>query len=428
MYLISSLPAPRLPELDREQFPAGSILRFHGRRGGFGLTAADVARGIYLPGAPRCGKTTVLCHCLQQLLPRLGPRDGLLVFDPRGDYLRRFFRPGDIVLDPNPRGQGNASWSLFADLAVCRDTRYDLEQSAALIAARLFSRNRNQLNPFFTTAPRRLLEHILLISADKPRHLPPYPNEALLNTCAGLTPQKLDALIARSSAPGELRSYLGNYSTPQALGVLGELQAAVAPLGAFRSNGRPLFSALEFARNGGGKICFLEYDAGAPDTQDLVWSLMVDLALCAALSPRPQSGRLFLCLDELPLLGSHLEMLQRALSFGAGQCIGGILCAAQSNAQLQAGCGEAEAESMLACFGIVMALRPNDSVTRRFLQQACGQVLAPVQYARCGVVSQTVQQLPALSDAQLMQMQVGDAIVVSPPHAPFAFHFAPYPA
>lgn len=423
--------SPWLPYLSASMVPPGCAVLFRDARGrGFGLSLRDLARGIYLTGAPRSGKTNILYILLYQLIPLLGPQDGLIVFDPRGDLRRTFFRPGDIVLDPNPHGHGNASWSLFADLVAFGSTEYDLNQSAGRIVSRLFSRNQNALTPFFTIAPKRLLENLLLVYARTilahPGAAGQYRNETLLNYCTNLSREKIDELIACAPAPGELRAYLGNCASDQALGVLGELQASVAALRGFAGGTAPVFSVVDFVRNGGGRVLFLEFDASAADAQGPVFGLIEDLAYSAALSPQPQQGKVYFCNDEGPLLGSSVEMLQRALSFGAGQHVGGIFYAAQSNAQLTDCYGEARAESMLANFGTVIALRMNDLSTRRFVQQRCGQCTVPLQYARCGVVTTSLMQMPALPDEQIVGMDVGDAIVLPPAGEPFAFHFQPW--
>lgn len=429
--LYNTRTSPWLPTRRAADIPGDSLLVLQGRGGAeFGLRAGDIARGVYLVGASRSGKTTVLCHCLAQLIPRLGPHDGLLVFDPRRDFQRRFCRQGDFVLDPDPQGSGNAVWNLFADLVAFGTSDYALEQNAARIAARMFSGKENQMNPFFTTAPRRLLENLLLVYAREilahPEQAHRYGNHTLLQFCAGLSRQRLEELIRRSPAPGELRSYLGDSSTEQALGVLGEFQAAISPLHGFTGRHAPRFSAVDFARDGGGRVCYLAYDASASSSLDAVYGLIIDLALSTALSSRPQSGRLYLVLDELPLIGGSVELLQRALNFGAGQHIGGIFCAAQSNAQLREQYGPEAAESVLAGFGTTIVMRPGDAATRRFAQERCGQITVPLQFARCGVVTTSLQQLPALPDGQLLTMGPGDAVVIAPPEPPFAFHFLPF--
>lgn len=422
---------PWLPGLTADRAAPDSAVLFRDGEGrAFGLTMSDLAKGVYLTGAPRSGKTTVLYHLLSQLIPRLGPHDGLIIFDPRGDLRRQFFRPGDIVLDPNPHGHGNAAWSLFADLLAFGSTDYDLDQSAARIVTRLFADNQNQLTPFFTIAPRRLLENLLLVYARTilahPETAGQYRNETLLKYCANLSREKIRELIRCAPAPGELRSYLGNCASDQALGVLGELQASVSALRGFAGGSSPVFSVVDFARDGGGKLLFLEFDASAADTQGPIFGLIEDLAYSTALSPLPQKGKIYFCSDEGPLLGSNVEMLQRALSFGAGQHIGGIFYAAQSNAQLHHCYGEALTESMLADFGTVIALRMKDVTTRRYVQQLCGTCTFPMQHARCGVVTTTLMQVPALPDDQMLSMATGNAIVLPPAGLPFSFHFLPW--
>lgn len=413
-----------VPALGQDRTHPGDLIRFSGSAGTFGLQADDLRRGIFLPGATRSGKTTVLCQALAALRPRLGPGDALVIFDPRGDYVGRFYRPGDLVVDPRP-ARGTGAWNLFRDLDPGDD--YALQQSSSRIAGRLFSHQQNQLTPFFTTAPRRLLESVLyVLGRQQVAAGRCYSNRDLVAFSANLTPEALDWVIRNSPAPGELASYLGDATaaSDQALGVLGEYQAAVAKLRPFARHTGMGVGMADFVRTGGGRACFLQYDASAPDTQDEIWGLMVDLALSAALETRTGNGRLYLVLDELPLLGRQVDLLERALNFGAGQHVGGILCAAQSLAQLEDRYGPAKTQALTAGFGTVVGLRPNDAATRTFLQQRCGTVFRPVQYARCGILTATVQQTPLLPDDQMLAMGVGDAIVAAPPEPPFAFHFS----
>jgi len=48
------------------------------------------------------GKTNAIYHLLHAVREGLRERDIAVIFDPKGDYLRRFWRPGDIVIN-DPR-------------------------------------------------------------------------------------------------------------------------------------------------------------------------------------------------------------------------------------------------------------------------------------------------------------------------------------
>ena len=422
---------PWLPELSGNQITPDSVVAFHSPNGGsFGLSCSDLAKGVYLVGAPRSGKSTVLCHILHQLIPHLGPHDSLLVFDPRGEFLRLFYRPGDWILDPRPNGCGNVSWNLFADLTAFVSSDSELSENARIIAERLCSKNRNLMTPFFEIASRRLLEMLLFVQGKemqkKPWQASAYTTESLLRFCANLSRKQLEALIAASPAQGELRSYLGDCSSNQALGVLGEFQASVSLLNAFADSTLPSFSASQFAHDGGGHVCYILYDARSAAGTGNVIGLILDLCLGTAISSRPQKGKYYACIDELPLLGNNTERIQRALSFGAGQHLGGLFCAAQSNAQLEEAFGKAATESLLADFGTVIALRANDEATRQFVQKRGGQITVPVRHAQGGMLTSSLQSVPALPDDQLLSMETGDAVVFSPPTLPFPFHFCAF--
>ena len=422
---------PWLPELSGNQVTPDSAVAFHSPNGSaFGLNRSDLAKGVYLVGAPRSGKSTVLCHILRQLIPNLGPHDSLLVFDPRGEFSSLFYRPGDWIIDPRPNGCGNASWNLFADLTAFVSSDGELSENARIIAERLCSKNQNILTPFFEIAPRRLLEMLLFVYGKeiqkRPHQASAYTTETLLRFCANLSREHLEALITSCPASGELRSYLGDCSSNQALGVLGEFQASISFLNAFANSSLPCFSASQFAHNGGGHVCYILFDASSAAGTGSVIGLILDLCLGTAVSSRPQEGKFYACIDELPLLGNNIERMQRALSFGAGQHLGGLFCAAQSNAQLEESFGKTETESLLADFGTVIALRTNDETTRQFVQKRGGQITVPLRHAKCGVLTCSLQNVPSLPDDQLLSMKTGDSIIFSPPTLPFSFHFAPF--
>ncbi len=187
--LYNTRTSPWLPTRRAADIPGDSLLVLQGRGGSeFGLRAGDIARGVYLVGASRSGKTTVLCHCLAQLIPRLGPHDGLLVFDPRRDFQRRFCRQGDFVLDPDPQGSGNAVWSLFADLVAFGTSDYALEQNAARIAARMFSGKENQMNRFSPLRPGACWKICCLSMRGKFWRIPNKPIAMAITRCYSSAP------------------------------------------------------------------------------------------------------------------------------------------------------------------------------------------------------------------------------------------------
>ena len=117
-------------------------------------------------------------------------------------------------------------------------------------------------------------------------------------------------------------SYLGDVSSNQALGVLGELKSMLYDLfiGVFNDNdmhGR--FSMRDSVRKKQGRAIFIEYDLMTGETLTPIYRLLVDLALKEALGRSDsEGGNVYMILDELKLL-PKLKHMDYALNIGRGK-------------------------------------------------------------------------------------------------------------
>jgi len=76
---------------------------------------------LLVAGATGTGKTVALGQIIETILRR---RDRLIIVDPNGTFLSRFYFPGDVILNPfDKRSEG---WSIFNEL---RDA-YDFKRYA----------------------------------------------------------------------------------------------------------------------------------------------------------------------------------------------------------------------------------------------------------------------------------------------------------
>lgn len=93
-------------------------------------------------GSTGSGKSQVIEEYIESAIER---GDRIISVDPNGTFLSKFFRPGDIVLNPfDKRGQ---SWSIFNEI----QTPYDVEQYSVSLIPRSPSTEQEQWNAMART-------------------------------------------------------------------------------------------------------------------------------------------------------------------------------------------------------------------------------------------------------------------------------------
>ena len=228
------------------------------------------------------------------------------------------------------------------------------------------------------------------------------------------------------------RMYFGESGKlpPQALGVFGELNAAIEDtFGAFpEEGGRGEFSMRELVEEKGGRVLFLEYDIALGEGQQPLFRLWFDLGLKFSLGGRGENrGRTFFICDELSLL-PDLRHLADALNFGRSRGVR-MLCALQSVNQFCDAYGP-QADSILAGFCSCFGFRCYDDASRTYLSRRLGR-----QYAALAIRTAGGQLAPQAREGRVAEdwvvraLATGEALVDlagDAPH-PFRFRFSPHP-
>lgn len=400
--------------------PADAHIRLPGQSGALGLDDSLLQRSVLALGASRTGKTTILLRRLAQLREQMGEDDFVVILDSRGDF-KSLRRPGDVVLHP---GRSDVGWDIFAEVLADGDDPVLIARNAAMLAKRLVPENHHQ--PFFSTAPRRILESFLesyaLLALRRPEQRGSLDTAFLVDWFRQAEPEAYEAFRKALPNSGELASYLGGSTGDNltALGVKGELHAALAQLLPFAVHGD--FSIRQFVRARGGRALFIDYDPAAGGAYDEICALFLDLAIMETLSAAAGQGRVYFFLDEL---GRQPEYLEALLNYGAGQALGGVLAGVQSVAQLTHLYGREDALSVLAGFQTFIAFRPADADTVQAVQARAGTVTGAERFLAAGRVETTIRETCAIPDRDLLRLQVGHAAVLLPGEAPFYFTFAP---
>jgi len=69
-------------------------------------------------GSIGSGKTNLLYHIVEQVIKKITAKDIIIFFDSKGDFLKRFHRPGDYVVGNSHQYSGYtlSNWNLYEEL------------------------------------------------------------------------------------------------------------------------------------------------------------------------------------------------------------------------------------------------------------------------------------------------------------------------
>ena len=129
----------------------------------FSINDDILSRHIVMIGGSGSGKTNVFNLTLDQLRRKKNENDIFIIFDTKGDFLRRFGRGGDMVLG-NGRDYRKISsrWNLFDDILADGNSPDDYELNAKELAASLFADRGSASQPFFANAARDIFANVII--------------------------------------------------------------------------------------------------------------------------------------------------------------------------------------------------------------------------------------------------------------------------
>ncbi len=404
---------------------------FRGSKEYLRLTEDIFNKHILLTGSTGSGKTNVFDFIVDQLQRRLTQDDVMIIFDSKGDFLRRFYKPGDYVISNSKAHTTYASkWNIYKEIVVDGYDKKDISNNTNEITRSFFKEATEKTSQvFFPSAARDLLAaliiaHIRMGEGDDSFKREYFNNKALKEYLDRMTPQKIIKLLSHSSFSdlSSVLSYIGDGRSDQALGVIAELQNTMRQIlmGTFEDDGR--FSVREFVRAKGAKKLFIEYDLSIGETLTPIYRLLFDLALKEAMGRGKSEGNVYLICDEFKLL-PNLQHIEDGVNFGRSLGVK-VVAGIQSIDQLYEIYGERKGKNIAAGFSSVFSFRANDCSTREFVSSRYGKNIVLEQYRKSDD-NQVEEKREGMTveDWQLIDLDKGDAIIGLPFEKPFKFHF-----
>lgn len=385
-----------------------------------------LSRHLLLLGGIGTGKTNTFFQIIAQLSHRLTPEDVMIIFDTKGDFYKEFYRPGDVVIsndDTATGGDGLDYWNIFNEI----EPGKRMMESVIEISKSLFSEACKKTNQiFFPNAAKDIFMACVLHFM---RSVPPAKrtNKNLVGFINSSSSREIYKMLDSYDDLRAMTSYISNPDSAQTQGVLSELQQVIREIfiGNFAKTGTLALSNLVHKK--GGRRVFIEYDLSIGRMLSPVYSLMFDMAIKAALGRKRTSGNVFFITDEFRLL-PNLEHIDDAVNFGRSLGIK-FMIGIQNVEQIYECYGEERARSIMSGFLTNIMFRVNDAKSREYIQGIFGknqksEAYLPINQSK-GIV-ETQREANIVEDWDIMNLQIGQAIVGLPNSEPFLFRFAEY--
>lgn len=397
------------------------------------VPAGVAAKSFLISGASQYGKTNVMMTIMDQVLSGMGPDDVAYVLDSKLDFIHTFHRPGDPVLGFDIPGQPRYRQNFYQEVLADGPDLDQISSNCNQLSTRLYDKYQNTSQPFFHIAASRMFGSLLETGAriilKDPKRAAHYHNLSLRNYCRKASPAMLNRFINAADNSGELRSYVGDFSSNQSLGVLGEMNSCLSRYleGPWGESGQ--FSIRQFIRDRGGKTLYVHYDLQNGDNLCELHGLAADLAFRELLShpEKKPKGRAYFFFDELALLGAGApEMLKTVVNYGISQGLGGVFVGIQSMAQLNDLYGQEGAQTLVAGFGNLISFHPNDAATRDLILDRAGTIETITTIPTSSGNHFHIDRTPVATPWELARLDVGEALVCLVNQPPFYFKFDKY--
>ena len=375
------------------------------------LTQEVLSKHILFSGAIGSGKTTAINGLLQSIITTMSYNDIMIVFDAKGDFKRKFYRPGrDEIISCT--GDATVIWNMFTEVVL--DGERDIEINLMELVNSFFDEKiRRSHSPFFPMAAKDVLYGIMMYIIRR-TSISERNNEELY---LFLRDASLDDVINSFSEMEDLRGlldyiYSASGTTEQSQGVYSELRTVSNEMliGNFKNAGD--FSIRSFIRKKGAKILFIEYDLSVGSVLTPIYKALFDLAIKETLSRKHSNGNVYFVIDEFSLL-PHLYHIADGVNFG--RSLGAkFIVAIQNCQQIIEAYGQQNAYSILSAFGTLISFRTTDRSTIEFIQDHYGTARTRITYNtrdyRSGG-SDTLVTGKVIEDWDILNLIRGEAIV-----------------
>jgi len=389
-----------------------------GQHANIPVDAGLLSKHLLLLGGVGSGKTNVFNHIVRNIRSTMHNQDVMLVFDAKGDYVKEFYRPGDIIISND--SSSTDYWNIFDEITI--DDR--VEENISEIADFLFKdKIAKSSSPFFPSAARDLFAALMLhICRTGRKEL--MNNQILRSAIDSFSPQKFRQVLAQYPDLQGISSYIANDKSEQTQGVSAELQQAIREVlsGNFRKKGN--FSIRRQIRQKEGKVIFIEYDLGIGKMLAPIYALIIDFAIKESLCRKQDEGNVYFILDEFRLM-PPLDHMDNGINFGRSLGAKFVL-GLQNVDQMYDVYGEEAARSILSGCSTMISFLLLDEPSRTFVEQRAGRNLRMIQYmstVQSKGINENVTAGNAIEDWDISGLQPGEAIVQSLNFIPFRFRF-----
>lgn len=394
------------------------IFGIPGDSGFIGIDEDILSKHFLLIGGIGMGKTNVFNLFVRNIRRAMTDNDVMVIFDSKGDYLEKFYQPGDIVISNDEHA--THYWNIFEEVNI--DSR--IEENVSEISNYLFNKKiEKSSNPFFPSAAKEIFSSLLtgLLRKGDNKFFDNYALRRIIDR------QTTDDYIKFFSKYDDMRgvcNYISNDAKGQTQGVMSEFQQAIREvfIGNFKKKGD--FSIRKAIKNKGRKVIFIEYDLSLGSTLAPIYTLLIDLAIKEALCRKEKEGNVYFVLDEFRLL-QPLDHMDNGINFG--RSLGAKFLLGMQNAeQVYDVYGERAGRSILSGCSTMISFFVVDEATRSLIKERNGSNIKKLTYRSAiqtkGVVEQ-VMNGNTVEDWDIANLGVGEAIVLSANRLPFRFKF-----
>lgn len=339
-----------------------------------GLSEDDFSKHILIIGGIGSGKTNIFKHLIKSISDTMTRSDVMVIFDTKGEYLKEFYRHGDIIISNDdslfPPRYNIDYWNIFEEIFI--DPK-NLKNNVNEISKTLFfEQTQNTTNPFFPNAAKDVFFGYVLALARKhsANKSIVVDNSKLSSFFNQMNVDMLNSLFKQYSDLSNIQNYISNKGQ-QTQGVLSEVTRLVRDIftGNFEKPGN--LSIRRSIRDKGNKRIFIEYDLGIGNILTPIYRLLIDLAIKESLCRDKSEGNVYFILDEFRLL-PHLQHIDDGINFGRSQGAKFVI-GMQNIQQINDAYGSNIAGSILSGLSTKFVFRVNDYETREYVKNLLGK-------------------------------------------------------
>lgn len=280
-------------------------------------------------GSTGTGKSNAQCEILQGAIKR---SDRIIIVDPDGQSLARFWKPGDHIL--NPFDARAEKWSAFGEIQRASD--FDRVASAMIPGS-------SGDDEIWRARARTMLSEIMQAMAESGEEVTP---PKLLWYVSAASREELAPMLSGRSSAALLQPDAGKFLDS----VRGVLAEYVRPH-AMHPNGD--FTLHHWIKGGTGNLFLTWRDDQLRTLRPLI-TCWLDLLVSSMLSGHASDRPTWLFIDELGSL-EQMSGLEAALTKGRKHGLRVVACL-QSTSQLTDIYGKSKSETLRSCFRSLLAL------------------------------------------------------------------------